>query len=142
MSDSRYRLCSLKISVGKRQNSESQNWGDKKAACRIFRKTIISHCLVCIRICAYQGVGNVCFLENLVYFVFLTPPFWDLPLCFATENRVLNFDSNIWLTSVQVHEEQYENIKNMQIVLAEQKSITSFEGIWNLSEKCFSCSSF
>ena len=73
---------------------------------------------------------------------FLTPPFWDSPLCFATENRVLNFDSNIWLTSVQVHEEQYENIKNMQIVLVEQKSITSFEAIWNLPEKCFSCSSF
>ena len=36
----------------------------------------------------YQGVRNVCFLENLTYFVFLYHPFWDLPFCFVTDNLV------------------------------------------------------
>ena len=31
--------------------------------------------------CAYQGVRNVRFLENLACFVFLLPPFWDSPFC-------------------------------------------------------------
>ena len=30
-----------------------------------------------IRTCAYQGVRNVRFLENLVCFAFVLPPFWD-----------------------------------------------------------------
>ena len=34
--------------------------------------------------CAHQGVGNVCFSENLASFVFLWPPFWDLPFCLTT----------------------------------------------------------
>ena len=35
----------------------------------ILRKTNISYPLVRTRVCAYQGVRNVCFLENLACFV-------------------------------------------------------------------------
>ena len=37
------------------------------------------------RQCAYQGVRNVCFPENLACFVFLKHPFWDSPFCFITD---------------------------------------------------------
>ena len=38
--------------------------------------------------CAYQGVRNVRFSENLACFVFLKHPFWDLPFCLiANENK-------------------------------------------------------
>ena len=48
---------------------------------QIFRKTNISYPLIRTRTCAYQGVRNVCFLENLACFVFLKHPFWDPPFC-------------------------------------------------------------
>ena len=41
--------------------------------------------LVRTRTCAYQGVRNVLFLENLACFVFLIHPFWDLPFCHITD---------------------------------------------------------
>ena len=34
--------------------------------------------------CAYQGVRNLRFLENLACFVFLKHPFWDLSFCLIT----------------------------------------------------------
>ena len=49
---------------------------------QIFRKTNINyplykHLPVRIRTCAYQGVRSIRFLENLVCFAFVLPPFWD-----------------------------------------------------------------
>ena len=40
-----------------------------------------SHVINFVRVCtcAYQGVKNVRFSENLTYFVFLKHPFWDSP---------------------------------------------------------------
>ena len=56
-----------------RQKGESQNGCFKKdKACQIFRKTNISYPL--IRTCAYQGVRNVRFSENLACFVFFETP--------------------------------------------------------------------
>ena len=37
-----------------------------------------------VRTCAYQGVRNVRFSENLAYFVFLKHPFWDSLFCLIT----------------------------------------------------------
>ena len=42
---------------------------------QIFRKTNISYPLIRTRTCAYQGVRNVRFSENLMCFVFLKHPF-------------------------------------------------------------------
>ena len=57
------------------------NSGALGAKRQIFRKTNIYYPLVetpvRIRTCAYQGVRNVRFLENLVCFAFVLPPFWD-----------------------------------------------------------------
>ena len=39
------------------------------------------------RTCAYQGVRNVCFSENLACFVFLKHPFWDSPFCLITDEK-------------------------------------------------------
>ena len=35
--------------------------------------------------CAYEGVRNVRFLENLSCFIFLKHPFWDSPFCLITD---------------------------------------------------------
>ena len=43
--------------------------------------------------CAYQGVRNVSFSENLECFAFLLPPFWDSPFCFIT-GKVLYSEMN------------------------------------------------
>ena len=51
---------------------------------QIFRKMNISNPLIRTRTCAYQGVRNVRFSENLACFVFLKHPFWDSPFCFIT----------------------------------------------------------
>ena len=52
---------------------------------QIFRKTNISNPLIRTRTCAYQGVRNVGFSENLAFFVFLKHPFWDAPFCRITD---------------------------------------------------------
>ena len=53
---------------------------------QIFRKTNISYPQIRTRTCAYQGVRNVRFSENLVCFVFLKNPFWDLSFCLITDD--------------------------------------------------------
>ena len=50
---------------------------EENKARQIFRKTSISHPVIRTRLCAYQGVRNVRFSENLVCFVFFKQPFWD-----------------------------------------------------------------
>ena len=58
--------------VGNKAKVESQNSGYKKTKhANFFRKTNISYPLTRIRTCAYQGVRNVSFSENLACFVFL-----------------------------------------------------------------------
>ena len=42
----------------------------------------------------YQGLGNVCFSENLACFVSLLPPFWDSPLCLITDDLCITCFSN------------------------------------------------
>ena len=48
---------------------------------QIFRKANIYYPLICTGMCAYQGVKNVCFPENLARFIFLKHPFWGSPFC-------------------------------------------------------------
>ena len=48
--------------------------GDKEKG-RLSKRVLIS------TPCAYQGVKNVHFSENLACFLFLKHPFWDLPFC-------------------------------------------------------------
>ena len=47
------------------------------------RKTNISYFLIRTRYVCVPG-GNVCFLGNLAWFVFLLPQFWDSPFCHIT----------------------------------------------------------
>ena len=61
----------------------------EKKAHQMFPKKNISYPLICTRTCAYQGVINVGFPENLVCFLFLWHPFWDLPFWLIT--NVLQF---------------------------------------------------
>ena len=42
--------------------------------------------LTYVRMCAYHGIRNVRFLENLTCFVFLKHPFWDAPFCLVTDD--------------------------------------------------------
>ena len=60
---------------------------EENKARQIFPKTNISYPL--IRTCAYQGVRNVRFSENLACFVFLKRPFWDSPFCLITDEFTL-----------------------------------------------------
>ena len=53
---------------------------------QVFRKTNISYPLIRTRTCAYQGVRNVRFSENLACFVFLKHPFLDSSFCLITDD--------------------------------------------------------
>ena len=68
-----------------KQKGESQNGCFKKTKPAKFseKRTFLTPCKkVC---CAYQGVINTRFSENLACFVFLKPPFWDSPFCLITD---------------------------------------------------------
>ena len=41
------------------------------------------------RTCAYQGIRNVRFSQNLACFVFLKHPFWDSPFCLITDEFMI-----------------------------------------------------
>ena len=77
-----------KIVCNKTKERNSKRVFQENKACQIFRKANLSYPL--IRTCAYQGVRNVRFLENLACFVFLTHPFWDSHFCFITD-QIWNF---------------------------------------------------
>ena len=72
-------------------SNKAKGWISKRVfqenkAPQIFRKTNISYALIHAHTCAYQGVRNVCFSENLTWFVFfLKQLFWDLPFCLITD---------------------------------------------------------
>ena len=58
------------------QKCESQNGGNKKVKhAKFSEKTNISYPLIRTRTCAYRGVRNARFSENLERFAFLLPPF-------------------------------------------------------------------
>ena len=63
-------------SVGnKAERRISKRVFQENKARQIFRKTSIFNSLIRTRTCVSQGVKNVCFSENLAYFVFLKYPF-------------------------------------------------------------------
>ena len=73
--------------------NQAKGWISKRVfqenrARQIFRKTNISYPLIRTRTCAYQGVRNVLFSENLACFVFLKHPFWDLRFCLITDDMM------------------------------------------------------
>ena len=72
---------------GKGRTSKRRYQGNK--ARQNFRKTNISYPLIRTPTCAYQGVGNVRFSENLPCFVFLLPPFWNLLFCLISHEIYL-----------------------------------------------------
>ena len=53
---------------------------------QIFRKMNISYTLIRSRTCAYHGVRNFWFSENLVCLVFLKHLFWDSPFYLITHD--------------------------------------------------------
>ena len=55
---------------------------------QVFRKTNVSYPLTRTRTCAYYGVRNVRFSENLPCFVFLKHPFWYSPFCLITDDMI------------------------------------------------------
>ena len=61
--------------VGNKAKGESQNGGNKNAKHAKFSEKYVYVSGGKIRTCAYQGVKNVRFSENLARFVFLLPPF-------------------------------------------------------------------
>ena len=73
----------VKSRISKRREQENK-------ARQIFRKRNITYALIRTRKCAYKGVTNVRFSEDLACFVFLLPPFGDLPFYHETFNGILN----------------------------------------------------
>ena len=71
-----------------RQKSESQNGGNKKAKYAKFseKRTFFTPWYAHVRTCAYQGVRNARYLENLACFAFLLTPFWDSPFCLIADD--------------------------------------------------------
>ena len=77
--------------VGDKVKSRISKWREQENKARqIFRKRNITYALIRTRKCAYQGVTNVRFSEDLACFVFLLPPFGDLPFYHETFNGILN----------------------------------------------------
>ena len=61
-----------------RQKGESQN------GCFRYVLSMYVLSMYDLLVCAYQGVRNVRFSENLACFVFLKHPFWDSSFCLIT----------------------------------------------------------
>ena len=71
-------LCQCSYFVGNKAKGQiSKRVFQENEARQIFRKTDIPYPM--IRTCAYQGVRNFHFSENLTCFVFLKHLFWDSP---------------------------------------------------------------
>ena len=51
----------------------------------VTQKYLVMLLVLLVRMCAYQGVRNVRFSENLGCFVFLKHPFWDSPFYLITD---------------------------------------------------------
>ena len=85
-----YWLTQFEIVANKAKERISKQVFQENKARQIFRKTNISYPLIRSRRCAYQGVRNVCFSENLACF-FLKNPFWDLPFYLITDEIILLF---------------------------------------------------
>ena len=91
-------------------------------ALQIFRKTNISYPL---HTCAYQGVRNVCFSENLVCFVFLKHPFWDSPFCLITNELWKHFNVALTLMTfsiVQTQKNEAKQIKKRIVIVLDLRS--------------------
>ena len=77
------------------QKGESQNECFKKTKNAKFseKRTFLTTWYAHVRTCAYLGVRNVRFSENLAWFVFLKHPFWHLPFCLITEEQLFIWHS-------------------------------------------------
>ena len=67
------RYIEARIVSNKAKKRISKRVFQENKARQIFRKTNVSYLLIRTRMCAYQGVRKVRFLENLTRFVFKTP---------------------------------------------------------------------
>ena len=85
-----FYLFNIDISSIIRQKGEYQNGCFKKKKDSIFSK---KHYF--LRTCAYQGVRNVGFSENLACFVFLKHPFWNSPFCLITDDFTFGIPQTI-----------------------------------------------
>ena len=75
-----------------RQEDESQNQNNKKTKhVKCFEKQVF----LTFDTLIMGGVGDVCFLESLVGFVFLLPPFWDSPFHLITDDLRQNLTKRI-----------------------------------------------
>ena len=74
------------IFVGNKPDRWISKWVFQENKVRqIFQKTNLSYPLIRTHACAYQGVRNIRFSENLACFVFLKHPFWDSSFCLITD---------------------------------------------------------
>ena len=85
MQDDNLLMLMINFVVNKAKRRISKRVFQENQARQIFRKTKISYHLIRTRTCAYQGVRNVRFSENLTWFIFLKYPFWDSPFCLVTD---------------------------------------------------------
>ena len=69
----------------------------KNKARQIFQKTNISYPLIRTSTCAYQGVRNVRFSENLTCLVFFKHPFRDSPFHIITDDLEFRFFKNMYI---------------------------------------------
>ena len=81
-----YWSISAHIVGNKAKGQISKRVFQENKASQIFQKTNISYFLIRTRTCAYQGVRNICFSENLVCFVFLKHPLLESPFCVITDD--------------------------------------------------------
>ena len=95
-------LCAVQVLGDKAKGRILKRVFQENKARQIFRRTNISNPLIHTHTCAYQGVRNVRFSKNLMCFVFLQHPFWDLPFRLITDEVVGKnerfFVSHVYIT--------------------------------------------
>ena len=98
------KFCPKTVFVGnKAKRRISTRVFQETKAHQIFRKINTYYPLIRRRICAYQGVRNVHFSENLVCFGFLKHPFRDSPFCYITND----FHTHIFFTVISIPEKLF-----------------------------------
>ena len=71
-----------------RQQANLRKELTRKQVRQIFQKTNTSYPQIGTHTCAYQWIRNVRFSKN---FLFLLPPFWDLPCCVITNDNAITY---------------------------------------------------
>ena len=110
----------------------SKRMFQKNKARQIFRKVNISHSLISACTCAYHGVRNVHFSENLACFVFFKQPFWNSTFYLITDDIVDWMRNYIWDVSRDLVPSVLYNLTNVKNAYRGMLLLVKLHACWSL----------